>query len=124
MASRITSLQLYSVSHQYTRINGTPVSPHSPPHSQQTLIGLLLPPSSLSTLTQLAMWSIGGAAVILSPLLSAHQIQLQIERFALTSLVTSSSFASKLIDMMKNDPTVMTTLSAFVLVSSCLGLSF
>ena len=124
MASRITSLQLYSVSHQYTRINGAPVSPHSPPHSQQTLIGLLLPPSSLSTLTQLAMWSIGGAAVILSPLLSAHQIQLQIERFALTSIVTSSSFASKLIDMMKNDPTVMTTLSAFVLVSSCLGLSF
>lgn len=62
------------------------------------------------------MWSIGGAVVLLSPLLSAHQTRIQIERFGLSSIVTSSGFASILLDMMKNDPTAMPTLSSFVLV--------
>lgn len=75
LATRITTLRLYSASPDCCRIDNSPVVLIHSPDFQQLYLAVLLPPSSLSLISHFAMWSIGGTILSLSPLLSPSQIK-------------------------------------------------
>lgn len=75
LATRITTLRLYSSSPDAYRIDHSPVTVFHFSHIQQLYLAVLLPPSSLSLISHFAMWSIGGTILSLSPLLSPSQIK-------------------------------------------------
>ncbi|KAK8804087.1 hypothetical protein WA171_000180 [Blastocystis sp. BT1] len=115
LATRITTLRLYSASPDCCRIDNSPVVLIHSPDFQQLYLAVLLPPSSLSLISHFAMWSIGGTILSLSPLLSPSQIKTQIEKYGVTTIVTTSEFAEVLLSLIRDDPTVMTSLTTIIL---------
>lgn len=125
LATRITSLQLYSPAPHATRLDHSPVrlrlvyetsnciwQPYFlPAHWIWSLTlpcGLLAEQFFPSLLFYHPYRSSGGHLPLTT--------RAQIEKYEVTTIVTTSEFAEVLLLLLRDDPTAMTTLSAIILV--------